>query len=585
MCSRRTCTRHIPYPSTVHCRNSKGVNRHHLPFLGPDDLHLPSRGVSEHEGVAGRRLARRYLLIAVLGSGGMGTVWRARDEILDRDVAVKELNTPPYVDEAERVEANARAVREAQAAAQLRHPAIVVVHDAFLEDGRPWIVMQLLKGASLDSALAQNGVLAPARAARLGLDVLGALGTAHAAGVLHRDIKPGNIFLTADGRAVLTDFGIASVEGQATITRSGMLVGSPGHIAPERLSGERPGPQSDLWSLAATLYEATEGHRPFRGDSPLSSLTSVLTQDPEPPVRAGALGPLLVSMLARDPTFRPAPGTVRAVLERVAAGESADDVRLPPPAPAALEPPTSVDPIAPVPAPAPARRIGLLPAVAAGGAALLALAATVLVATDGRTPVATAATTSTASTPTAAAAPTNAPRFTAPVDFCALVPADDVHQINPSYTGSEGTAGGGGDDPSCAWDAPGAGIEVKVEQASSGESPWVTTPEDAHDRYRQGRQRATGSDKVIWHYDGIGGESITSGPRTAGEDVPGVGEEAFVTDTYGRRGAQMTEVVFRVDNVVVEVTYADVTDRTGRAEIRQRALRMAHRVADALTAS
>jgi hypothetical protein len=291
-------------------------------------------------------------------------------------------------------------------------------------------------------------------------------------------------------------------------------------------------------------------------------------------------------MLARDPTFRPAPGTVRAVLERVAAGESTDDVRLPPPAPAAPEAPTSVAPIAPVPAPA--RRTGLLPAVAAGVAALLALAATVLVATDARTPVVTAATTSTtsaASTPTAAAAPTNAPRFTAPVDFCALVPAADVRQINPGYTGSEGAAGGGGDDPSCAWDAPGAGVEVKVERASSGESPWVTTAQDAHDRYRLGRQRATGSDKVIWHYDGIGGESITSGPRTAGEDVPGVGEEAFVTDTYGRRGAQLSKVVFRVDNVVVAVTYADVTGRTGKAEIRQRALRMAHRVADALAAS
>ena len=533
--------------------------------------------------MAGRRLAGRYLLVNVLGSGGMGTVWRARDEVLDRDVAVKELHTAPHVDEVERVEANARAVREARAAAQLRHPAIVVVHDAFLEDGRPWIVMQLLEGAPLDSVLARNGVLAPARAARLGLDVLGALGTAHAAGVLHRDIKPGNIFLTADGRAVLTDFGIASVEGQATITRSGMLVGSPGHIAPERLSGERPGPQSDLWSLAATLYEAVEGGRPFRGDSPLSSLTSVLTQDPEPPVRAGALGPLLVGMLARDPASRPAPGTVRAVLERVAAGESPEDVRLPPPAPAAPAPPTVVDPITPVRAPA--RRVGLLPAVAAGGAAVLALTATVLVATDGRTAVAPAATTATAPTPTAAAAPADAPRFTAPVDFCALVPAADVRQINPGYTGSEGAAGGGGDDPSCAWDAPGAGVEVKVERASSGESPWVTTAQDAHDRYRLGRQRATGSDKVIWHYDGIGGESITSGPRAAGEDVPGVGEEAFVTDTYGRRGAQLSKVVFRVDNVVVAVTYADVTGRTGKAEIRQRALRMAHRVADALAAS
>lgn len=513
----------------------------------------------------------------------MGTVWRARDELLDRDVAVKELTVSPYLTEAERAEANARATREAQAAAQLRHPAIVVVHDAFLEDGRPWIVMQLLEGGSLDSVLAHDGVLAPARAARIGLDVLGGLETAHAAGVLHRDIKPGNIFVTADGRAVLTDFGIASVEGQATITRSGVLVGSPGHIAPERLSGEDPDPQSDLWSLAATLYQAVEGRRPFPGDSQLAVLTSVLTRDPEPPVRAGGLGPLLLGMLARDPAFRPDPGTVRAVLERVAAGGTADDVRLPPPAPAAPGTPTSVDPVVPAPA---ARRTGPLLVVAVGGAALLALAAAVLVATDQRTPVHTAAaTTSTASTPAAAPAPTSTPRFAAPIDFCALIPVDQVREINPGYTGPQGTVGGGGDDPSCEWNAPGAGIEVALKKTFSGESPWATTPEDAHDRYRQFRQQATGSDKVIWHYGGIGGESTTSGPETPGEDVPGVGEEAFVTDTRGRLGAQMTQVVFRVSNVVVEVTHADVTDRTGTATIRQRALRMAQRVADALATS
>ncbi|WP_049568058.1 serine/threonine-protein kinase, partial [Nonomuraea sp. SBT364] len=258
-------------------------------------------------------LEGRYRLLTPIGSGGMGTVWHARDERLDRDVAVKEIRLPPELGEAERAELCARTVREAQAAGRLRHPAIVTVHDVVTSGGHPWIVMRLLRGRPLDRV----GPLDPPRAARLGLAVLDALTLAHAAGILHRDIKPANVFVSDDGSPVLTDFGIATVEGQATLTQSGMLLGSPGYIAPERLRGERPGPQSDLWSLAATLYASLEGEPAHPGEDGMAVLARVLTEDPRPPQRSG---PLLTRMLARDPAARPPSSAVRDTLAAVAGG-------------------------------------------------------------------------------------------------------------------------------------------------------------------------------------------------------------------------------------------------------------------------
>lgn len=539
---------------------------------------------------AGKKLAGRYLLLEILGSGGMGTVWRAGDETLGREVAVKELRFDAEYGDALREEACTRAVREAQAAARLRHPGIITVHDAFLEDGRPWIVMQLLDGASLDKVLERQGPLPPERAARIGAEMLAALEVAHAEGILHRDIKPANIFLTANGQAVLTDFGIATVEGQATITRSGMLVGSPGHIAPERLRGERAGPQSDLWSLAGTLYRLVEGRAPFPGDSHVAVLAAVLTGDPVPPVRAGELGPLLVHMLARDPLARPEPSVVRRALERVAAGEATGEIALPaaPPPQAPSETPT-----VPAPVRKAGRSPGLLPSGAAVTAAVLALIATVVVVTDDRSPAVVASGTPTSSAPStpavssAPAAPENEARFTVPVDFCSLVPVERIKEIIPSYPRAEGEPSGDSEDAACSWDAPGSGVQVTVTNNFAQRDPWSgTSPSQAHDVYlRWFRARDDGSDKAIWHYGGIGGERMTSGPSTKAVEVKDLGEEAFVYDTYGRLGAQKTEVYARVSNLVFQVVYADVTNEKGKEKIRQNALQMARWVAEALDGS
>ncbi|MDX6743918.1 serine/threonine-protein kinase [Actinocorallia sp. A-T 12471] len=536
-------------------------------------------------GEIGRRLADRYLLLEVLGSGGMGTVWRARDETLGREVAVKELRLAPDLEREAREQAAERAVREAQAAARLRHPGVVVVHDAFLVEGAPWIIMQLLDGSSLDGVLAERGVLPPEEVARIGLDVLAAVEAAHAVGILHRDIKPGNVFLTGEGRAVLTDFGIATVEGQATITQSGMLVGSPGHIAPERLRGERPGPASDLWSLAATLYRAVEGRHPFGAGGPMAVLAAVLTAAPLPPSRAGELGPLLLHLLARDPNARPAPAVARAVLERVAAGQPSGDVLLPPL-------PSAPPPEPTVPAAFARRnrtRSGpLLLAGCVAATAVLAATATVVVAADRRAPagVPTQTATVAAPTPSAVTPSQEVARFTVPLDMCALVPVAKVRELIPNYTRKEGVASGDADAPACSWDAPGAGISLEVRRPFGGPDPWsATTPARAHDAYLTFLRAADGSDKVIWHYDGIGGESITSGPATKAEKLDGIGDEAYTKDTYGRLGAQMTDVVFRVSNIVFEVTHADVTDRTGKAKIRAKAQTMARWVVAALDGS
>ncbi|TDC88768.1 serine/threonine protein kinase, partial [Nonomuraea deserti] len=319
--------------------------------------------------VEDRSLAGRYRLLSPIGTGGMGTVWRAHDERLDREVAIKEVRLPPELGPGERAELCARMVREAQAASRLKHPGIVTVHDVLTRDDRPWIVMRLLRGRPLDRVIRDSGTLPVRRVARLGLGVLDALATAHAAGVLHRDIKPGNIFLGEDGAPVLTDFGIATVEGQATITQSGMLVGSPGYIAPERLRGERPGPQSDLWSLAATLYEAAEGEPAHPGGDAMAVLARVLTEEARPPRRSGPLGPLLTRMLAREPAQRPAPELVRRTLASVA-----EDAEPPPlPAPAALPAGRSTRPFPGMDGRR--RRLGL----AAGAAALLVVAGTLAV--------------------------------------------------------------------------------------------------------------------------------------------------------------------------------------------------------------
>ncbi|MGW1727124.1 serine/threonine-protein kinase [Streptomyces sp. NPDC002306] len=266
----------------------------------------------------GRLIGDRYRLLARLGHGGMGTVWRARDETVDREVAVKEPRVPDHVPEHERDNAFERMRREARAAARLDHPAVVDVYDVAVVDGRPWIVMELVRGRSLGDAL-QEGTLGAREAARVGLEVLGALEAAHAAGILHRDVKPDNVLLGRHGRVVLTDFGIARIEGETNLTDTGGFVGSPEYVAPERVLGQRPGPASDLWSLGVLLYAATEGVSPFRRSNTPATLQSVLNGTPAPPASArGTLAEAINGLLQKDPVRRPAPAQVRALLETAA---------------------------------------------------------------------------------------------------------------------------------------------------------------------------------------------------------------------------------------------------------------------------
>ncbi|MFE4577723.1 serine/threonine-protein kinase [Streptomyces chartreusis] len=266
----------------------------------------------------GRLVAGRYRLLAKLGHGGMGTVWRAKDETVDREVAVKEPRVPDHLPERERANAYERMRREARAAARLDHPAVVNVHDVAVVDGRPWIVMELVQGRSLGDAL-QEGTLGARDAARIGLEVLGALEAAHAAGILHRDVKPDNVMLGRHDRVVLTDFGIAQIEGETNLTDTGGFVGSPEYIAPERVLGQRPGPASDLWSLGVVLYAATEGVSPFRRSNTPATLQSVLNAVPAAPAAAqGPLAEAINGLLQKDPARRPNAAQTRALLEQAA---------------------------------------------------------------------------------------------------------------------------------------------------------------------------------------------------------------------------------------------------------------------------
>ncbi|MGK5548797.1 protein kinase domain-containing protein [Streptomyces sp. URMC 127] len=265
-------------------------------------------------------LAGRYRLIDQLGSGGMGVVWRAVDELLDREVAAKEVRAPDHMREQDVRTLYARLKQEARAAARISHPNVITVHDVVEQDGRPWIVMEFVRGRSLADILQHEGVLSPKEAAKVGSMVLQALRSAHSCGVLHRDVKPANVLLEPGGRVVLTDFGIALVEGSGTLTRTGDLIGSPDYLAPERALGERPGTPSDLWSLGATLYSAVEGVSPFHRTSALSTLQAVVQDDPPTPRRAGPLTPLLEGLLRKDPQTRMGSAEAQRLLDDVASG-------------------------------------------------------------------------------------------------------------------------------------------------------------------------------------------------------------------------------------------------------------------------
>ena len=266
----------------------------------------------------GRVIAGRYRLEETIGRGAMGTVWRAWDEILDRVVAVKELRISDSLPPEERGKAFQRTHREARTAARLSHPGLVTVFDVAEEDGRPWIIMELVEASSLDQIIEQDGPLPPHRAAEAGRQLLSALATAHAAGVLHRDVKPSNVLLTDGGRAVLTDFGIATFQGDPKLTQTGMVMGSPGFTAPERIQGNPATPASDLWSLGATLYAAVQGHGPFdKAGGAITTMSAIINTDPPSAPPSAGLGAVIDALLRRNPADRPDAATAARMLGAV----------------------------------------------------------------------------------------------------------------------------------------------------------------------------------------------------------------------------------------------------------------------------
>ncbi|AVZ73036.1 serine/threonine protein kinase [Streptomyces lunaelactis] len=296
-------------------------------------------------------MAGRYRLDESIGQGGMGRVWRAADEMLDRPVAVKEMRMDDADAEDTRIRRE-RTLREARATARIDHPNVVRVYDVVEESDRLWIVMELVASRSLEQLLVEDGPLPPGEAARIGMGLVAALREVHAVGVLHRDIKPGNVLLGAGGRVVLTDFGIAAIQDAAQLTVAGMLIGSPDYMAPERVGGH-PGPPSDLWSLGATLCAAVAGRSPFTRPTTLATLHAVLYEEPELPPEAGPLSELLTSLLLKNPAERPGLEEVYEALERVAAPRMPEPARYVPtlPIPTPEAPAARPDPEPPAPAP------------------------------------------------------------------------------------------------------------------------------------------------------------------------------------------------------------------------------------------
>ncbi|XVU28959.1 protein kinase domain-containing protein [Actinoplanes sp. CA-054009] len=285
------------------------------------------------ESTAPGLLTGRYRLIAPIGTGGMGVVWEARDELLDRDVAVKEL-TPGGLTAEELGDLRERAIREARAIAAIDHPNVVKIYDVVHKDETPWIVMEIVRSRALHDAINEDGPMAPRRVAEIGLAILAGLRAAHDAGILHRDVKPANVLLGLDGRVVLTDFGLAAMAGDSAMTRTGVVLGSPSYLAPERALDQEPGAAGDLWSLGATLYAAVEGRPPFEKSSPMATLAALMVEPPTPPKQAGVLAPVLEALLRKDPAERAGAEETERLLRAAAAGEAVPEPPVPAPAPA-----------------------------------------------------------------------------------------------------------------------------------------------------------------------------------------------------------------------------------------------------------
>ncbi|MFI7700891.1 serine/threonine-protein kinase [Nonomuraea sp. NPDC049480] len=492
------------------------------------------------------RLAGRYSLSHPLGAGGMGKVWLARDEMLDRDVAVKELTLPEGMPPKEQADSVKRAVREAQATARLRHPGIVALHDVVVEHERPWLVMELLRGRTLAETVREFGPMPPHHAARIGADVLEALSVAHAQGLQHRDVKPGNVFLTDSGRVVLTDFGIARQEGQATLTEQGLMIGSPGFIAPERLDGEPGGPASDLWSLGATLYVAVTGVPAYEGSAAQRVRATLLSPAPVAP---GPLGPVIAAMMAQHPAARPDPRVVVPALRQVAAGGPAPQL------------PASHD----VTAPGTVRKRGravLWISVAAALAVAVATAGFFVVRSmDGGTPTA----------------------FTAPMDVCTLLSAEEAGRLLRTSSPPKGLPSSDEEGPECGWPISGTGVGLQVQKDSDTVDPWSMTPVSAH-RLFENQKRTWGKYADLeWSWPEIGVKADQKALRTPLHRIDGLGEEAFGFELKGPTGRMHSAHVFyRLANLVVLVQYTTLAERPSDEDIKQSALRAAQATEQAL---
>ncbi|HEU5472892.1 MAG TPA: protein kinase [Actinophytocola sp.] len=364
-----------------------------------------------------RLIAHRYRLVERLGGGGMGVVWRAYDERLHRKVAVKQLVLPPELAESETRDAKRRAMREGRIAARLQHPHSIAVFDVIEEDGEPYLIMEYLPSRSLWEVLAERGVLPPDEAAKIGTQLAAALTSAHAAGVVHRDVKPGNVLLDPDGTVKITDFGISRAVEDVTLTATGMIAGTPAYLAPEVARGEPATFASDVYSLGATLYAAVEGRPPFgTTDNAIALLHKVASGQSDPPVQAGPLTGLLTRMLDNDPAARPTMAEVGT--------ELADEPAAPVPAVAPPAPPT-VRMAPEAPRPEPARPWRRRPVLAVAAVVLLAVIGVVLALVSNRdTPsTGTAAPPASSAGPAPTTAPTSEP---APTSAAGQQPAGTV---------------------------------------------------------------------------------------------------------------------------------------------------------------
>ncbi|WP_080041186.1 serine/threonine-protein kinase [[Actinomadura] parvosata] len=485
------------------------------------------------------RLAGRYSLLRPLGAGGMGKVWLARDEMLDRDVAVKELTLPEGMSDKERHDLVTRAVREAQAMARLRHPGIVALHDVVVEQERPWLVMELLRGRTLADTVREFGPMPPDYAARVGADVLEALMAAHAQGMQHRDVKPGNVFLTESGRVVLTDFGIARQEGQATLTEQGLMIGSPGFIAPERLEGEPGGPASDLWSLGATLHVALRGVPAYEG-SAAQRIRATLTQPV--PAMQGPLGPVVTAMMAYRPAARPDPRVVLQALRQVAAGGPAPQL------------PVNADVTAPRAA---GRRRRATLWIAAGAAVLAAAGATTFVLLDRGDAGAAGA-------------------FTVPMDVCTLIDQQEVGRLLRTQSPPKGQPDSDEVGPKCGWPLPGTGVGLQVQKDSDTVDPWSMTESSARTLFQNQQRYWAKYDSIDWTWPEIGVKKSMRAARTPVRQLSGVGEEAFGFELKGPTGRVVSaHVYYRLANLVVNVEYTTLGEKPTDEDIRQAALKAA----------